>query len=272
MQIDLTKNRSIVFLFHSTFLGLIIFALSFLQKLLSYHFDPVITRDGYTYINLAQSWFDTGVYPDTLNNGIFNWVPPLYLFLVKSVMSLGISAEMTGIWINLFLGSLTPLIAYGITYEIIQRKDIAICAALLTTVNPSISEFSTGIQRDVSYLFFIGIVLWFLSAGIRHRKWGYWLGAGISCGCAILIRFESIEFVVIIPLIQLFLCRTNKKPWKKAICWIAAFLLSFFGSCFFLSCIMGIQNSLLSSYDLYFRTKYVAIEKQLQAGMETPEK
>jgi len=246
-----------------------VFALSFLMKLLSYHLDPIITRDGYTYIKLAESWYDTGVYPDTMFNGYSNWVPPFYLFLMKSLMSFGFSAEMAGIWINLVLGSFIPLLAYGIAYEIIQRQDIAICTALLTAVNPSMNELAVGIQRDIVYLFFSGVIIWSLSAGIHSLKWRYWFGAGLACGCAVLTRFEALEFLVIVSIIFFCLCGTKQRSWKRILCWAATFSLSFCGSLLFLSSLMRTQDFILSSYKQYFYEKITKMENQIQTGWES---
>lgn len=236
------------------FLGLVL-------KLVYFWLDPTVSRDGCLYIRLAQSWYDTGVFPDMASENSQNWTPPFLLFLIKSLMYFGLSAETAGFALNIVLGTFTPLLSYGVALEITQRKDIAVCSALLTAVHPAMNTLSVAIQRDMVYLFLIGLCLWFISAGIRRKQWMYWVGAGTVCGCAMLTRFETLEFLLIVPLVLSVLCLETTVSRKKAFCFTGLFFMFFFGSVIILSFAMKTQNHLLPNYEKYYRIKYQMAKK-----------
>lgn len=196
---------------------------SFLLKLLSWHFDPEVSRDGSFYIYLSQIWYDTGSFQGVLDAWKDFWLPPLLLYLIKSVMHTGLSAEAAGVLLNLAAGTLTPILTYGIAYETTQRKDISLCSALLAAVHPTLNALSAEVQRDMIYLFFAGLTLWLLTAGVRRQEWSFWCWAGVGCSCAMLTRFETVEILVIVSF-SLFLLLFGKKfSWKKAVCYAGLF-------------------------------------------------
>ena len=240
--------------------GILIF--SFLLKLHCWHQAPTISRDGCVYIRLARIWYETGSFQGILQESTNLSPPPLYLYLMKCLMHLGFSAEMAGIGINLLLGTFTPLIAYGITHEVSQDKNIAVCSAFLTAVTPAMNTLSVKVQRDMIYLFFAGIAIWLLLAGVRRMKWGYWFGAGLACGCALLTRFETLEFLLIVPLALFILWLQKFYSRKKAFCYGGIFFLSFAGFMLVLSTLMRTNDSLLSNYERFCQTKFEDLGKQ----------
>ena len=239
-----------------------IVSFSFLLKLLCWHMDPTVSRDGCLYIHQAQIWYDTGNFHDLLNLWPGRWVPPLPIYLMKCLMSLGLSGEVAGICLNLISGTFTPILVYGIAYEVTQKKNIAIYSALLIAVNPSVNALSIKVQRDMIYLFFIGSMLWLLTAGIRRERWGYWLCSGLFCGCGMLTRFETLEFLLILPLSLLILFKENFISWKKALCYAGVFFLSFSCLVTALSFLMHTQDYLFLNYGNYYQTKAKSVEQQ----------
>lgn len=187
-------------------------------------------------------------------------------------MYTGLSAEFAGVWLNLTLGTFTPLLVYGIAYETIQRKDISICSALLIAVNPSMNALSVEIQRDMIYLFFAGVTMWLLVAGVRRQKWYFWFCAGFSCSCAMLTRFETLEFLLIVPLSLLLLFAGKFYSWKKVLCYTGLFFLSFFGFIFTLSSLMQTQNYLFRNYMQYYHTKMSNVKNQFNSDLKEQKK
>ena len=204
---------------------------------------------------MAQVWYDTGSFKGVIDANPLFWSPPLLFYLMKTLMHFGLSAEIAGVCLSIAFGTFTPLLTYGIAYEITQRKDISICSALLTAVNPAMNSLAIEVQRDMGYLFFIGIALWLLSAGIRRHKKRFWVYAGIVCGCSMLFRYETLEFLVIVPLILLVLYVTKKSLRRNALCCGGLFLTSFFGVIISMSFIMQTQDYLFPSYRQYFQQK-----------------
>lgn len=239
-----------------------ILLLSFLLKYLYWHLDPIVSRDGCLYIRLAQAWYDSGDFKEVLNASEIR-IPPLLLFLMKSLMRFGLSAEAAGVWLNLVLGTFTPLLTYGIAYEVTQRKDVSICSALLIAVNPTMNKLAVAVQRDMLYLFFIGLGLWFLAAGIRRRQWHYWLGVGIADGFAMLTRYETLEMLVIVPVILIIMSAGKYLVWKKCLHYTGLFCIGFAGTIFCLAFLMGVQNDLFSNYSDFYLENWDAMEEPI---------
>ena len=227
--------------------------------------DSTVSRDGSLYIYMVQTWYDTNNYKNVLDTYTYvgSWLPPLPFYLMKSLMHIGPSAEIAGVSINIALGTFTPLLSYGIAYEVTQKKDISVCSALLTAVNPSMNSLSIEVQRDMVYLFFIGMTLWWLSAGIRRQKFIYWLGAGIVCGCAMLTRYETLEFLFLVPLILFVLSIGKHCLWKRGICFGVVFLISLLGIVVLLSFMMQTQCFLYRNYKNYYQNKIGTVNKQI---------
>ena len=249
-----------------------ILLLSFLLKLLCWHWDPTVSRDGCLYIHISRIWYETGSFQGVIDAWKGFWLPPLFLYLIKSLMYTGLSAELAGVWLNLTLGTFTPLLVYGIAYETTQRKDISLCSALVAAVIPSMNALSIEVQRDMIYLFFAGLTLWLLTAGVRRQKWYFWCCAGFSCSCAFLTRFETLEFLVIVPLSLLLLFIGKFCSWKKVLRYAGLFLISVFGFTSALSCLMQTQDYLFDNYKRYFQGKMIVVKDQVMHDFTEPEK
>lgn len=246
--------------------GILLF--SFLLKLLYWQLDLTVSRDGCNYILLARIWYDSGNFRGIIDESSSFFSPPLFIYLMKCLMNLGISAETAGVCINLFLGTFTPLIAYGIAYEITQSRKVSVCSAFLTVVNPSMNALSVKVQRDMIYLFLAGVTIWLLLAGIRRMKWGYWLSAGLVCASAVLTRFEAMEFLLIAPIAPLILFIGKYCDWRKSICFAGIFFLSFAGGIFALSTLMHTNDYLFSNYERFFQLKMSRLEKPFSPESE----
>ena len=177
-------------------------------------------------------------------------------------MHFGISPEAAGVSLNIFLGSMIPLITYKISKEVTQREDVSICAAILAAVNPTIVDFSHELQRDMLYLFFIGFVIWFLLAGIRQKKNSYWFYAGIFCSFAFLSRFETAEFFLIIPCALIYLYLIKTIPTKDTMYYGIACFTGFAVTTLCLVVIMQIPVTLLARYHSFYRFKATVVEQQ----------
>ena len=91
-------------------------------------------------------------------------------------------------------------------------------------LNPSMIELAIEAQRDMIYLFFCGLLIYFLACGIRRQKWFYWASAGVFFACSFLTRYETLEFVPLIAFYLLFLLIAKYMPWKKFLLNASVFL------------------------------------------------
>ena len=136
--------------------------LSLFLSLFCWNLEPTVSRDGLLYLELVQVWHDHGSFQAVLEYWPQFWIPPFPLYLMKLLTDCGIPAEAAGVGLNIAMGCCLPLIVYGIAMEITGKRKIALCSALLTALNPSMIELAIEVQRDMIYLFFCGLLIYFL--------------------------------------------------------------------------------------------------------------
>lgn len=226
-----TMGRVLPINWHLPFF-LFLFFLSFLLRFIYHAQESTICRDGTIYVTLAEKWLQTGNYP-------FHYYLPLYPWLMKLLMHCGMSGYAAGVGINLFLGSLLPLVCYGIIRQITVRREIALAGALLTAVHPLAIELSANVQRDIPYLFFTGGAIFCGLHAVKCGKWYWWSFCSLFLALGIFSRYETLE---LLPLILLYfplapLCRALS--WKKA---ALSFLVWSISLAFFLAGLIGVMN------------------------------
>ena len=252
------QNRSVSF----WMTGILIF--SFLLKFWSWSMEPTVSRDGCLYIRFVQIWYDTGSFQCVLQDWPHFWLPPLPFFLMKCLMHAGLSAEHAGVLLNMGLGTFTPMIAYGIAIEVTRKKGIALGSALLVAVSPAMNALSIEIQRDMVYLFFAGLTIWFFVSGIRRQTIKYWFFAGLACGCSLLSRFETLEFLVIVPVFFVLMCITKHLSWKKGLTWFGCYIISMVCIIFTLSFVMQTMDYIFPNYEFYYQRKLIKLKRQIE--------
>ena len=194
----------------TTWYPLAIFGLAATIRLGYLFFNPLIERDGILYLRMAEYWHrHTDL--EGMNfflGGDFSWIPYFPVFLMKSLMPIGLSAESSARLLVLLCGSLLPLIGIAIVREMSAQNRSGIILSdwtgILLAVHPFLVRYSTQPTRETLYLFWCFLTLYFLCRGFHRRAKaaGNWGIAGIFCAAAWLTRYEGIE---ILPLVLLFL-------------------------------------------------------------------
>ena len=133
--------------------------LAFGMRLLQFHLEPLISRDGTIYIRLAEQWAVSGDYPR-------HAYLPLLPWMMKMLFYTGLSLHAAGIAVNLVFGSLLPLVAWGILRQLTSCREIALGAAFLMAFHPSAIGLSADVTRDTLYLFTGGSAVLFALYGI----------------------------------------------------------------------------------------------------------
>lgn len=242
--------------YSSAFLLILITLFSLLLKWFFWRLEPVVSTDGCLYLFLVREWYETGSYEAMVHLPNSDVLPPLPLFLIKSLMFFGMSAETAGLCWAFGLGAALSVIAYGIAYEVTQNKKIAVAAALLFALHPSVNELGTEIQRDIFYLFFAGCSIWFACIAIRRKKWYWWVVAAIPCGASLLCRFETFELLPLVIFILFLLAVMKRISWCKAMTSCVAFFVTLVIAVLLLASVMGTNDFLKESYSKYFAGKW----------------
>ncbi|MBO4304932.1 MAG: glycosyltransferase family 39 protein [Lentisphaeria bacterium] len=242
--------------------------------LLFRHFHPEQSRDAVLYIHLIGRWHQEG-FAGIIRAWTTFWLPPLYFYLSHLLMCLGLSAESAGLFLSMTCGAALPLVAFGIAFEILQRKDIALGAALLTAVNPNVIELACCVQRDIPYLFFAGLVLYFFIAGIQREKWFFCLLAGVFCAASLFMRFEALEFIPLVVLYGLIALLRKQGKWYGILRNTAIFFAGLFlAIAAFLWCMEDSADmGMMKMYRRYIEGKYsILLQRNKARRGISPEK
>ena len=201
-----------------------------------------VSRDASWYLLIAERWFTQGSAQAAFSGE--SWTAPLLPWLIQLGMYLGGSAEITGLLLNLFSGTLLSLIVWAILYRAGCRRELCLAGALLIALHPSAVELSIEIQRDSLYLFWIGLtILGLENAFLRPGNWLAWCLAGACCGFAATARLEGLEAVVVVPIATFITACADRKRYQQFLWGGIAFLLVVIAVLLLLLVCMGAMES-----------------------------
>ena len=245
---------------------LILFVASMVVLALSlYHraYEPTLGRDSVNYIGIIRIWHETGSIDGVLEVQPDFWFPFLSLYLGKVLVDCGFSAEGAAVGMNIFFACFLPLIIFGIANEITQNKKLALCSAVLLSFNPTVIELAVEAQRDMPYLFFCGLMIFFACCAIRREKWYFWGVTGICFAFSLLIRYETLEMVPVFAcyFLAVLIFRKGKRIQNLCHCMIlaSAGILALA----LLLWISGTTDYVQKQYYSYYEGKYSLMQEKL---------
>lgn len=239
----------------------IILLCGFLLKIAGLFLEPTLSRDGALYVQLIKIWSDSNDFNALLQYWEGYWIPPFFLYLAKCLMYFGLTAAQAGIGINLVLGTFAPLVGFGIAFEVTRNRIIALCSALLLAMHPSLNELSVQVQRDMIFLFLSGSAVWSICAGIRRKKWYFWILGGLLLSMSFLTRYETAEFLLLTAVALTILVCTKYLTVRQYFLYGFYMLAAFLASASLLCHIMGTDNA-DEIYRTYFEQKAMKAKQQ----------
>lgn len=150
--------------------------------------------DCYIYFNMAINWARYGA-EYAYQYGI-DCCPPLFPYLMSIGYKIGIQPEITGTFFGILLGSLIPLCMFYIVNILFKRPDLALLAAFLGAIHPSLVRISVRCLRDSLYIPLAAIALVLAVAAIKNRsvfKWGLF---AVVSAVASFSRYEGQELII----------------------------------------------------------------------------
>ena len=241
----------------------LLFLASIAIKLIALRLEPGLGRDACLYLHMAKIWGETGSYEELLPLlPKIERIPPLLPFLIKSITAAGIPAETAGLFLNIILGSLVPLIGFGIAFETTRNREISLVTALLLAVHPQINDLSTEIQRDAPYLFFSGCAAWLALAGLLRKKILPWCGAGVALAFALLLRYEAAELLLLAAAAAFVFALVRRLSWKQAVSYGAVLVVCTGIAFHSLAILMGTKD-IFSSYARYVGINAAQVDRQV---------
>lgn len=246
-----------------------VFLIGLLIKIFLWNLTPYVSRDSIFYIEQIQIWHDFGseFFFEESEGAHF---PPLFFYLSKGVMNLGITALNAGLTINIFLSSLISIIVYFIAKDFTDDNKIAMVSSIFALCHPSINRLAVEVQRDTGYLFFSTLVIWMTVREYTHKKLWYWCLGGCFTACAFLFRVEALEFIPITVFtlfgVTFFKYKKNFPLWNLNIIYslkfVSVYLISYFIIIFSFGYIMGMKKTnYMNLYKYYLNRADVQIER-----------
>ncbi len=183
---------------HSVYLLLgVIFCLALALRVARTFLTDRIDKDSVLYVNMAKDWVYQGKEHAFERNPR---IPPLYPSLMAAGEKAGLGAEFTGRAVSVLSGALLVIPVFMISRLLFTNVSVALLAAFLCAVHPSLIRISEDVLRDSLFLFLSVTALAFaVNAvdkvnGISYLLWGL---AGVFASLASMTRSEGAEFFVI---------------------------------------------------------------------------
>lgn len=182
-------------------------------RLLTLYAEPVISRDGVNYIQLALNIQGQKTDHETAFAPAMATAHYFYATYLSSHL-FSLDPHQLGVSTNIVLGTLLPLLFFGIAHLLWGKNELSLACAALAAVYPDLVAYSIEVQREIPYIFFAGC---FFLSGIllfRHKRW-YWSAAmGATVALSFVCRYEGAELFLfaLIPFCIMLLEKQAQRP------------------------------------------------------------
>src|SRR5277367_6620071 len=124
-----------------------------------------IAGDGVAYLAMARN-FAAGE-PAKALASVFS---PLYPWLIAIVHHLIPNWELAGSIVSAILGSGAVVSVYMMTREALERRDLAIGAAVLVAIQPEMAAYAASVRTEAGFIFLVTASVWMLIAGLKRAR------------------------------------------------------------------------------------------------------
>jgi hypothetical protein len=168
---------------------LLAFAIRLYLSLTSY----CIAGDGVAYLAMARN-FAAGE-PAKALASVFS---PLYPWLIAILHHLIPNWELAGSIVSAILGSAAVATVYMMTREAVERRDLAIGAAILVAIHPEMAAYAASVRTEAGFIFLLTAAVWMLIAGLKRARVAVIAAAGTVGGLAYLYRTEAFGLMLFV--------------------------------------------------------------------------
>jgi 4-amino-4-deoxy-L-arabinose transferase-like glycosyltransferase len=173
----------------------------------------VISMDGaFQYIPMAKV-FASGLFKNAIG---FSGQQPLYSFLIALISRLVSDFELAGKLISSFFGILIIFPVYFLGKRIFDEK-IALLSSLFLVIHPYIRRFSADVLKESTYLFFLGIAIWFAWRTIQSEKRYPYLFIPLFSALAYLVRPDGFEVLLVVFFYVIFVKKFSISGRKRMV-------------------------------------------------------
>jgi membrane protein len=155
---------------------------------------PMETRDGIGYIQFTQRWFEEGT---AALPAFLQTQPPLFCYLSRALMFIGLSAEAATQLVNLSAGTLLLIPVYFAGKLLFNDKRAGLWLGALSAVMPTLVKYSCERLREGLYFFFaFWVICFWLHAVKQSRPMQNAFLCGLCAVLSLLCRYEALELLV----------------------------------------------------------------------------
>lgn len=172
--------------------------------------EVVIGYDAYSLLKTGRDHW--GEFLPLAFKSIGDYKPPVLVYLMVPAIKLFGLNEFGIRFTIALIGSLTPLIAYGVVNKIMKNKNIALITSLLLAISPWHIHFSRSTFEAILALFFVMMGMFFFLRSLEKGGKQWWL-AGIFLSLSMYSYHAERVFVplILVALTVIF----RKEIWKN---------------------------------------------------------
>ena len=232
-------------------ISLFLFFLALSLRIWHLIIDPLLLRDSINILEYTEYWHSFGVFPDPDKFGI---IPPFPILAISTIVSLGVTYEVSGRSIALFFGSLIPVLGFFIALSIFKKTKFGIFYGLLLCIHPTLISYSIQPLRDNIYLSLIGLTFYLLIKGVQTQTFVIWYECGFIYALAVFSRYEALEFIVVILGFLMFSGISKKKSFSIVSEKATLLFLGFFSAFILLAYFSNFDLAFLKRIPLFLKS------------------
>jgi len=193
---------------------LLLFTLALILRLVLLRYRLCIETDGVAYVAAARDLIQHGTMGENL-------CPPLYRALIGLTSLLVGDYELSGRIVSAMAGSLLVIPMFLLGERLYSRR-VGYLAATLVVFYPMLVEYSTTVQLESPYIFFLNCFFLTTLVAFKNQRWPFFVIGGVLLGLSYLIRPEALGYLPYLLLVYIGTCFFARKDIRKTTVFINA--------------------------------------------------
>lgn len=201
---------------HSWFFILAAVAAVGLRIIFIFYF-PGVTNDSFIYGDIAKNWLQHGIFGLSGANGISPTdirLPGYPAFVAAIFAIFGVDHYRAVLIAQLFVDMGTCLICADLARRLLGNRAAKI-GFLLAALCPFLANYSAAALTETLEIFFTALALDLVISGVGKARMAAWIGCGLACAAAILLRPDGALLLIVIDL-YLLACLLLPGSWVGA--------------------------------------------------------
>ena len=176
--------------------------------------EVIIGYDAYSVMKTGKDHW--GEFLPMAFRSVGDYKPPVMIYMmIPAIKLLGLNEFGIRFMVAL-ISSLTILVVYFLSREIVKNDVISVLTALLLAVSPWHINYSRSTFEAVIALFFVLLSVWVFLIGVKNKGKGWWL-AVIGAALAVYAYHAERVFVPVLTVFLLWLYKDEVLKYKQSL-------------------------------------------------------